>query len=622
MARSSSPPKSGKTAKSSKTGKSGKSGKTLKPRKTRKRQQPVAKRWGLLVLGLLPMAWFYLSLPDVRHLEAIDRGLTIRVEKVGDELRRGDVVANLQISLENMPEHLIQAFIAAEDRQFFSHHGVNLRGLGRALSECLGNALQGVWACGSGGSGITQQLVKNTFLHFDRSPLRKLREMALAWQLERHYSKEEILRTYLNTIYLGQRSFGVQVAARRYFHKDVGDLNLLEAAILVGSNPRPGQENLLRDPTMALLNAQGVLNAMVAVGFIDEAQAQRAVAGGWQYGNRPWTSIHVGDFWEWVKPEIQALLGDRQGTFVAVTTLNAELQLYAQRAVDRQLQPTGVQGALLATSPQGAVYAMVGGRGDYPRGLNRAVSTHRQTGSVFKPVVYLTALEAGYDPRGMVWDQPLSCQGWEPQNFDQRYLGEMSLASALALSRNTVAVGLLQELGLPRVAETARRLGIQTEIENACTSALGTDALSLLEVVGAYGVLASDGRGNRPHGLLGVRDHRGRFIHWRGTGSASQVIDPQRVQQLTGMLQLAVREGTGQAAAVDGTTVAGKTGTTSGYRDAWFVGYTPSLVVGVWVGNDNNRSMNGVTGGRLPARIFRQFVDSAYRFIDFIADSP
>ena len=580
--------------------------------------------WLLLAL-LVAAGWFYLTLPDVQRLEAIDRGLTIRVEKVGQELRRGDVVANLQISLENMPEHLIQAFLAAEDRQFFAHGGVNWRGLARALSECLENAVALRLACETGGSGITQQLVKNIFLYFDRSPLRKLKEMALAWELERHYDKQEILRTYLNTIYLGHRAFGVEVAARRYFHKHVGQLNLLEAAILAGSNPRPARENLLDDPEAALRNARRVLDAMVVAGFIDDDQRNRALTRGWGRGDNPWNPIHVGDFWEWIKPELRERLGDREGTFVAVTTLNAELQLYAEHALNLNLRAARsasvTQGALLAMSPRGAVQAMVGGAEDRPRGLNRAASTRRQPGSVFKPVVYLAALEAGFEPDRVVEDRPIACGDWQPRNFDGRYLGRMTLGTSLALSRNTVPVRLLQELGLPRVVDTARRLGIRSEINNACTSALGTDELTLLETVGAYAVLANGGRAVQPFGLLGIRDRTGRFMFWRGEARGRRVVDPRAAQAMTRMLQEAVREGTSAAAAIGATTVAGKTGTTSAYRDAWFIGYTPTLVTGVWVGNDDNRRMQGVTGGDLPARIFRRFLTNAYRYLDFIAGS-
>lgn len=584
------------------------------------------RRLALLAVAIVVagLGWIYLTLPDIERIDSIDQGLEIHVRKRGEDLDVLDAITNLQMSLENIPDHLVKAILASEDRRFYEHIGISWRGLARAGVGCLKNLIRLEIECEAGGSTITQQLVKLSFFHLDRSPLRKIKEILTALQVERRYDKNEILTMYLNRLPLGRKVFGVEVAARTHFHKHARELNLYESAIIAGAITRPSVNNFSDNPALALRHADKILNAMVAAGYLGEAEKELAKRQGYRMGDNPWKPIYYRDFWQWIKPALLERIGERDGAYIVITSLNSELQLYAERAVDTYLARYAHldvhQGALIAMNRHGGVLAMVGGTGREDHGWNRAVQARRQPGSVFKPIVYLAALERGWRIDQTVHDAPVSCGNWTPENYDERYLGPMSLARSLALSRNTVAVRLSKEIGIDKIAETARRLGITAALPNECAVALGAKELSLLEVVTAYCVLANGGHRVEAYGIIGIRDREGRFVFWREPHDGKQVVRLEHVRDLSRMLTEAVTDGTGRRAALDRTVIAGKTGTTNDYRDAWFVGYTPSLTVGVWVGNDDNSPMRGVTGGDLPARIFRRLTINAYENLAFIGE--
>lgn len=516
---------------------------------------------------------------------------------------------------DELPPHVLQAFLAIEDRRFFRHHGVDLRATVRAVLANMraGGSVQG-------GSTITMQLVKNLLLTPERSIRRKVQEMRLAWALERQLTKTAILELYLNRIYLGAGAYGLEAAARRYFDKSAAELTLAEAAMIAGLPQAPSRLDPLRNLPAARDRAAEVLFAMEAAGFITETQRHAALL-------EPATPVRTADenapspeiFGYVFDHAIQLVRDELPGApndLVIHTTIDPELQADAQSAVHELLEAEGEaeragQAALVALTPDGAVRAMVGGRDYGDSQFNRAVQARRQPGSSFKPIVFAAAIEAGLSPFTTYNDAPIDLDGWSPRNFGGTYRGRVTMREALRRSINTVAAQIADEIGIDRVVDMGRRLGIESDLPELPAVSLGTAEVTLLELAGAYSTFANDGIRREPYLILRVTDTRGNTLFDHAPDDGVRAIDPEVAQAMTSLLQDVVLAGTGTAARMGDRPVAGKTGTSQSFRDAWFVGYSADFVAGVWVGNDDDTPTADVTGGSLPARIWNRFMTSA-----------
>ncbi len=570
----------------------------------------VSGLWGVIgVAGLL--AWYAYDLPDTSALNKAraSSGISLLGHDGAVIGSRGDTVG-ATLRLREMPVQLLRAVIATEDRRFYEHAGIDPYGLARAMAAniCAGRLVQG-------GSTITQQAAKNIFLTPERNLRRKAQELLLALWLERKFTKDEILELYLNRVYLGSGSYGVAAAAQKYFGKKVSDLNIPESALLAGLLKAPSRYSPVNDPKLARARQEQVLSNMVEAGFLTPQQQTLALAQPLNFGGIG-NSQDSQYFIDWVLDQLPDFIGRPEGDLIIVTTLDNAMQSAAGQAIgaalDADAQRLSVkQGALLALAPDGAVRAMAGGRAYGQSQFNRATQAKRQPGSAFKPFVYLTALEQGLHPESVMRDSPIILKKWQPRNFKNTYLGDITLRQALAESINTVAVKLSETAGRSRVIETAHRVGIVSELTPTPAVALGVSEVSLLELTAAYAPFANGGYRAAPYGIVEVRTPQGRVLYRREHDAGARVIGDRAYDQMNDMLSHALAHGTGKAARLSGRAAAGKTGTSQDYRDAWFIGYSGQLVTGIWFGNDDGASMKGVTGGGLPARTWKTFMDKA-----------
>ena len=565
-------------------------------------------RWGTILavwaalVGAAGLVWLARDLPRPDSaLDAARRpGLTL-LDRAGAPFATfGDVVGE-PLRLADLPRALPAAAVAVEDRRFWSHPGLDVVGIARAVFVNLrsGRLVQG-------GSTITQQVAKNLFLTNARTMRRKVQEVMLTLWLEQAFSKAEILEIWLNRVYLGSGAWGVDAAARMYFGVSARKLNTWQAAVLAGLPRAPSRINPRADPAAAAARAREVLAAMAETGALTRAEAEAEMAK-IAFPPRPATA---GWFADWAADVSQTVVPPGADA-VLHTTLDARLQAAVEARLAALLDGPGAaalatQGAVVVMdAATGAVRAMVGGR-DYRTGpFNRAVAARRQPGSAFKPVVWLAALERGATPESTVLDAPLRFGSWAPQNFDGAYHGEVTLEEALAQSMNTAAVRLVQQAGGPQaVAAVARRLGISGTLPNDLSLALGTGDVGVLELASAYATLFNGGRLVTPTAIDRMEVDRKPAAVARP--AMERVVEAERASSMVRMMGAVVARGSGRAAALPGRTVAGKTGTTQDFRDAWFIGAVNGTVIAVWLGNDDARPMRGVTGGGLPARLFRE----------------
>jgi penicillin-binding protein 1A len=564
--------------------------------------------WGVIIGGLA-LAYFAFTLPDTSQLTVAERRPSVTILAADGDLIAsfGDLFGR-PLTLKEMSPFLPQAVIATEDRRFYHHFGIDPVGLVRAAFTDL-RARQIV----QGGSTITQQLAKILFLSPERNLARKIRETLLALWLEHRFAKDQILEIYLNRVYLGAGTYGVDAAAHRYFGKSATKLNLFESAVVAGLLKAPTRFSPARDRDKAAARAGQVLATMVEAGFITAADA----AGAEKEGAALAVIGHPGSryFADWVADQIGDFAGTADRDLTVRTTLDPRLQEEAEAAIGDTLARYGAkdavsQGALVALSADGAVRAMVGGR-DYGQSqFNRATQAQRQPGSAFKPFVYLAGLEAGLRPTDRLVDAPIRVGNWEPHNYLNRYQGEMSLAEGLAQSVNTIAVQVAERAGIHRVIAAANRLGITSELASDASIALGTGEVNLLELVSAYAPFANGGMGVLAYGISEIQDSAGKILYRRTGSGPGPVVAPELAGMMSDMLAGVIAHGTGKSAALP-RPAAGKTGTTQDYRDAWFIGYTSELLAGVWFGNDDDTAMNKVTGGSLPAAAWRAFMVQA-----------
>jgi len=558
--------------------------------------------WALIAAGILlaVLAW---DLPrPSAALAAAERRQGIVVMAEGGVVvgRQGEHYGET-LRVADVPPQLVRAVLATEDRRFREHWGLDLAGILRAAVVNLraGGIVQG-------GSTITQQVAKTLFLTNARTWRRKGQEVLLTLWLERHFSKDEILSIWLNRVYLGSGAFGVDAAARLYFGVPARRVTLFQSALLAGLPKAPSKLNPHADPAAAIERTRTVLANLVEVGAITQAQADQAIAVGIRAGFRRDTG--AASFAAFAAEEAAGIAGvPPAGDVRLATALDAALQARAERALAAALaRHPSIEGAVVALQAgTGAIRAMVGGvEGD---AFNRAAAARRQAGSAFKPVVWLAALEQGARPGETIDDRPIAIGSWSPRNVNDRYAGRITLAEALALSSNSVAVQLFQRVGARRVGETARRLGLAAPIADA-TAALGSGSVTPLALAAAYAAIANGGFAVAPYAVTAVADAGGRPLWARRQTEPRRVIDAALAEELAAMLRNAVETGTGRAAAIPGRVVAGKTGTTSDSRDAWFAGFSGGLVVVVWIGADDNAPMPGLSGGGLPAQVFREIL--------------
>jgi len=559
--------------------------------------------WMFVALGAVAV-WFALTIPEVGVIEQMTRRPNVTLAtRDGLKFASFGGVYGETLELQELPSSLPQAVISIEDRRFYSHGGIDFRGLARAVYMNLkeGRIVQG-------GSTLTQQLAKNLFLTADRTYSRKFQEVILALWLEAKFSKDQILTIYLNRVYLGAGAYGVDAAARHYFGKSARDLSLYESALLAGLLKAPSRLNPTRNLDAAGDRTELVLQAMVETGYIDQAEADLALSNRTQVRAVPEGQAPY--FADWVMAQVREYLGGIDRDIRVKTTLDSRLQRIAEGEVAAMLERDGAgrnvsQAAFLALSADGSVRAMVGGRDYGESQFNRATQALRQPGSAFKPFVYLTAFEnAGLVPDSPVTDEPIKIGDWAPSNYGDKYYGEVTLRESFARSLNSVAVRISQEVGLQSIADTARRVGITSPFDLNGSLALGSSEVTLLDLTGAYGTFANEGRPVWSYGIEEISDLDGNVLYQRSADVAvPRVVAAQDVDRMTNLMTAVIEWGTGKAGKLD-RPAAGKTGTSQDFRDAWFVGFTAELIAGVWLGNDDNSPMKGVTGGTLPAQLW------------------
>ncbi len=573
----------------------------------------------VFVFGGAALLWLSSTLPDIESLNKFTKTPSIVIKAADGQIIGGfgDIYGDY-VPFEHLPNSLVDAVIATEDRNYYYHFGIDPIGLLRATIANIraGHVVQG-------GSTITQQVAKNVFLTPERSFGRKIREMLLAIKLEARYTKEDILSIYLNRVYLGAGNYGVDSASKRYFGKSARDIALSESAILAGLLKAPSRYAPTSNPKLSRERADQVLVNMEDAGFLTKSQAAKARAElASSMANRTRTPQSNLYFADWVLDQLPNYVGNLQEDIEVITTLQPELQLLADKSIaevmDKEAAKLNVkQAALLSMSPDGAVRAMIGGRSYAESQFNRTYQSMRQPGSSFKLFVYLAGLESGLTPDTMMTDEPITIDAgvagkWSPKNYTGKYLGTIPLREAVEQSINTVAVQVSEYAGLSRVIDVARRLGITSQLDPLHSIALGAVEVNLLELTGAYAHLAAGGRMVVPYGITHIETTRGKVIYdHAGSGIGGAVLRDDVVGMMNDMLSGVLRgQGTGGRASI-GRSAAGKTGTTSDYKDAWFIGYTPDMVTGVWVGNDDNTPMKKVTGGMLPAMIWKGYMAPA-----------
>ena len=561
-------------------------------------------RWTLrgvaaaIVLLIVAIAWLAITAPLSKSLEPpTPPSITLTADDGTPIARRGAIIGT-PVDAAKLPKHVTEAFIAIEDRRFYAHWGIDPRGIARAMVSNVGSG-----GVRQGGSTITQQLAKNAFLDSDRTFARKIREVLISFWLEAWLTKDQILSRYLSNVYFGDNVYGLSAAAKHYFGRTPQRLNIGQAAMLAGLVKAPSRLAPTGNLEGARKRQMLVVATMVEAGFLtraeaDRVQPQRVLAAA------PAQLPSGTYFADWVLPAARDQAGEIKTAATVETTLDPRLQ----RAAERTVRGAGLrqaQVALVAMRPDGRVVAMIGGR-DYGKSpFNRATQARRQPGSTFKLFVYLAAMRAGMTPSSMVDDSAVDIAGWKPRNDDGRYLGRITLAQAFARSSNVAAARLTQELGVRNVIKAARDLGISTPIPAEATIGLGTAEVSLLELTSAYAAVAAGHYPVRARGVEKQGDEGGWLKSL--TGGTTQMPDEIRTNMLS-LLNSSIR-GTGREAVLS-IKAYGKTGTSQDSRDAWFIGFAGDLVVGVWVGNDDNSANPGLHGGTVPARIWRSFMQA------------
>jgi penicillin-binding protein 1A len=567
-------------------------------------QAPKHRRWPLVLYSVaailtVTILWLVITAPLSRALEPLADPALMLLDDSGRPIALRGAIKEAPVDVSKLNPMTAAAFVAIEDRRFYSHWGIDPRGIGRALlADVRGGGVR------QGGSTITQQLAKTNFLSGDRTIKRKAQEVIIALWLEAWLSKQEILSRYLSSVYFGDGVYGLRAAAHHYFHRDPENLNLAQSAMLAGLVQGPSRLAPTQHLEAAQKRSRLVLEAMADTGAISPTRAQRVQLA------RPVVQearLPAGTYFaDWVAPSAAKAFESDFGRVRVETTVDRTLQRLAERAVSRA-QIGDAQAALVAMRPDGRVVAMVGGMSYSGSPFNRVTQARRQPGSAFKLFVYLAALRAGWTPDSIIDDKPITIEGWTPVNSDRVYRGQITLREAFARSSNAATVRLSQEIGRANVIRAARDLGITTPLPDKPSLALGTAGVSLLELTSAYAAVASGRYPIVARGLPEAQQPEGLSALFRSVGA----LDPERDRApMLDLLYAAANSGTGHRAALSVPTF-GKTGTTQENRDALFIGFAGNLVVGVWVGRDDNKSLGKISGGTVPAEIWRSFMLSA-----------
>ncbi len=572
--------------------------------------------WGIIVMAATT-AYVFINLEERGLFKIPDRkpGMMMLARDGSVITERGSFYGDAA-KISELPRYVPLAVIAIEDRRFYSHYGIDPIGLVRAFyaNYKAGKVVQG-------GSTLTQQLAKNLFLKPERTYERKFQEAVLALWLENKYSKDEILQLYLNRVYFGAGAYGIEKAAQKFFGKSARDVSLPEAAILAAVLKAPSKLNPVYNPKRSAKRANEVISDMIDAGLITQQEAQQASQSPTQVKSADYlpATNYVAD---WVEELIPDLIGKFDRSIIVETTIEPGLQTLAERVLRKRLKEQGEprnasQAAFVAMAPNGEVMALVGGKDYVKSQFNRVVKAKRQPGSAFKPFVYLTAIEQGASPGTIEIDSPVTIGDWSPANYSKKYRGAMTLKKALTLSVNSIAVKLGMAVGPANVALTAQRLGIRSPLHTNASIALGTAEVTLLELTSAFAPFANGGTTIIPHVVTRITSRDGKVLYQRKGSGLGASISEFDLGAMNEMMRAVVNNGTARRARLKNQDVGGKTGTTQDYRDAWFIGYTTSLVAGVWVGNDDNSPTKRVTGGSIPAQIWQEVMSAAHKGLKF-----
>ena len=573
--------------------------------------------WVLVAFGWIALtiasviAYYATILPDPRNAMVLRLPPNLTILARGGEFIAERGMRRAYVPYKDIPPLLIKAVLVTEDRRFFYHFGLDPVGLARAASTN--------WRSGEvvqGGSTITQQLAKNLFLQPKRTLGRKAEEFILALWLESRFTKQEILELYLNRVYFGGGNYGIGAAAHSYFGKAPQDITLTEAALLAGLIKAPSYFSPNANMDRAHTRAREILRILAETDQIDINQYAEALANPAQLKAPP-SKPGFGFIADWVAEVAPMLTGETDRNLIVETTIDAGLQNAARAAVEDVMHTKGrtaraSEAAVLLLTPDGAIRVMVGGRNHAESQFNRAVRAMRQPGSAFKPFIYLAAIENGFTPDSQVDDSPIEIDGWKPTNFGGAYRGQVNLRTALTHSSNMAAIRLMQAVGPDRVVEVANRLGVLSARNVGPTLALGTSETTLLEMTSSFAVFANGGLAVVPEVVERIQDDRGNILFERSKAAPARIVSARAISAMNDMMNSVVAGGTGRSASLDYYPAAGKTGTTQSFKDAWFIGFTAQWVGGVWMGNDNASPMRGVTGGSLPAEIWKEVMLKAH----------
>ncbi|MGN0031082.1 MAG: transglycosylase domain-containing protein [Candidatus Gastranaerophilaceae bacterium] len=574
----------------------------------------------LLLAGFVSFNLYLSSLPTIENLEDFKPNIVTKFySQDGEVIKTFTAYTYDKVDLANVPEQLKEALIATEDKNFYKHGGYDLFGIIRSSIQNViaRHAVQGA-------STITQQLARILFLSNERTLTRKIKEIEVAARIEKTISKDQILEMYLNNVYLGAGAYGVSAASKIYFNKKLNQLTLPELALIAGLPQAPSVYNPYNSKELAIKRRNQVLKRMLTMKYITQEEYDKAIKADVKLSSVPqiYTTNKAPYFSDYVVQEMQKLGFDEtdiiHGGYKVITTLDSKAQEVANESILRNMRAWGLtnksqQAAVFAFNPlDGRILVYAGGKDYGESQYDRVTQSVRAPGSAFKPIVYAAAMEKGISPNDLVDDSPITIGNWSPHNSSHKYRGKIPVYKALMISSNVCAARIIQEVGIRSVIQLARVLGITTPIEYDYTISLGSNGVKMFEFVRAYGAFANGGYIVQPYAIDRIEDSRGRVLYKAGKTKSSHQLSLKTAAEMTAMMKTVIISGTGTAANI-GKPAAGKTGTTDEYKDAYFIGYTPDVVAGVWVGDDNNKKINGLYGGTVPAKIWKDVMTAATR---------
>ena len=581
------------------------------PKKNSPIKQFFVMLFSFMLAGFIGVNLYLASQPPIQHLEDFKPNVVTKLYSSDDEVIKTFTAYKFEkVDIKDVPDNIKNAIIATEDKNFYHHHGYDPIGVARSMVVNLatGDLKQGA-------STITQQLARILFLSNEKTFDRKIKEFIVAARIEKTISKDKILEMYLNNVYLGSGAYGVAGAAQIYFNKPLKDLTLAEAALIAGLPQAPSVYSPYNDKKLALERRNQVLGRMLKMRYITQEQYNQAKEEKLHLNPNPnvYSLNRAPYFVDFAMKELEELGFDEteisQGGYKVVTTLNYAAQKAAENAVNANVGNR--QAAVFSFSPiTGEIYVYVGGKNYFKSQYDRVTQSVRPPGSAFKPLVYAAAIEKGWGPNDILDDTPVNINGWKPHNYNNRYRGRLPLFMGLTVSSNVMAARLIQDVGVRSVIGIARSLGITTPIEYDMTIALGSNGVKLYEMTIAYGAFANGGFKVKPYAIERVETSRGKVIYQAPKTRVMKVLNLNTSAVVTAMLKTVIENGTGRSASI-GKPAAGKTGTTDDNKDASFYGYTPDVVTGVWVGNDDNTKMGSVYGSTIPAAIWKATMKAA-----------